>query len=66
MRWWLLEVMLFLRLVTAGLLMRSFVALREGKLGLQPGPYFCGRLPLPVERLRGDQVGRITGHCYND
>jgi putative ABC transport system permease protein len=53
-----LEVMLSLMLlVTAGLLMRSFVALREVKLGLQPDHIFVARLPLPVERYKtADQV----------
>src|SRR6266852_1092545 len=53
-----LEVMLSLMLlVTAGLLMRSFVALRDVKLGLQPDHIFVARLPLPVERYRtADQV----------
>ncbi len=53
-----LEVMLSLMLlVTAGLLMRSFVALRDVKLGLQPDHVFVARLPLPVERYKtADQV----------
>src|SRR6267154_349727 len=53
-----LEVMLSLMLlVTAGLLMRSFVALRDVKLGLQPVHVFVARLPLPVERYKtADQV----------
>jgi putative ABC transport system permease protein len=53
-----LEVMLSLMLlVTAGLLMRSFVALRDVKLGLQPDHIFVARLPLPVERYKtADQV----------
>src|SRR5712692_8791199 len=36
-------------LVAAGLLMRSFVALREVHLGLQPDHIFVARLPLPEE-----------------
>src|SRR6266403_5743150 len=53
-----LEVGLSLTLlVAAGLLMRSFVALRDVKLGLQPDHIFVARLPLPVERYRtADQV----------
>src|SRR6266481_4583011 len=53
-----LEVGLSLTLlVTAGLLMRSFVALRDVKLGLQPDHIFVARLPLPVERYKtADQV----------
>src|SRR5436309_3583802 len=53
-----LEVMLSLMLlVTAGLLMRSFVALRDVKLGLQPDHIFVARLSLPVARYKtADQV----------
>src|SRR6266478_1729712 len=53
-----LEVGLSLTLlVSAGLLMRSFVALRDVKLGLQPDHIFVARLPLPVDRYRtADQV----------
>jgi len=53
-----LEVGLSLTLlVAAGLLMRSFVALRDVKLGLQPDHVFVARLPLPVERYKtADQV----------
>jgi putative ABC transport system permease protein len=53
-----LEVGLSLTLlVAAGLLMRSFVALRDVKLGLQPDHIFVARLPLPVERYKtADQV----------
>ena len=44
-------------LVAAGLLMRSFVALRDVKLGLQPDHVLVARLPLPVERYKtADQV----------
>jgi predicted permease len=44
-------------LVGAGLLMRSFVALREVHLGLQPDHVISARLPLPVERYKtADQV----------
>jgi putative ABC transport system permease protein len=53
-----LEVGLSLTLlVAAGLLMRSFVAIRDVKLGLQPDHVLVARLPLPVERYRtADQV----------
>jgi putative ABC transport system permease protein len=53
-----LEVGLSLTLlVAAGLLMRSFVALREVHLGLQPDHVFVARIPLPPERYKtGDQV----------
>jgi putative ABC transport system permease protein len=53
-----LEVGLSLTLlVSAGLLMRSFVALRDVKLGLQPDHVLVARLPLPVERYKtADQV----------
>ena len=53
-----LEVGLSLTLlVGAGLLMRSFVALRDVKLGLQPDHIFVARLPLPVDRYKtADQV----------
>src|SRR2546430_8368292 len=53
-----LEVGLSLMLlVAAGLLMRSFLALRDVKLGLQPDHIFVARLPLPVERYKtADQV----------
>jgi putative ABC transport system permease protein len=44
-------------LVAAGLLMRSFVALRDVKLGLQPDHVLVARLPLPVDRYKtADQV----------
>src|ERR1700683_3661843 len=44
-------------LVAAGLLMRSFAALREVHLGLQPDHILVVRLPLPVERYKtADQV----------
>src|ERR1700722_9386910 len=39
-------------LVAAGLLMRSFVALRQVHLGLQPDHVLAVRLPLPVERYK--------------
>src|ERR1700734_1253629 len=39
-------------LVAAGLLMRSFVALRQVHLGLQPDHVLTVRLPLPVERYK--------------
>jgi putative ABC transport system permease protein len=53
-----LEVALSLTLlVAAGLLMRSFVALREVHLGFQPDHILVARLPLPVERYKtADQV----------
>lgn len=53
-----LEVGLSLTLlVAAGLLMRSFVALRDVKLGLQPDHIFVARLPLPPDRYKtADQV----------
>jgi putative ABC transport system permease protein len=53
-----LEVALSLTLlVAAGLLMRSFVALRDVKLGLQPDHVLVARLPLPVDRYKtADQV----------
>ena len=48
-----LEVGLSLTLlVAAGLLMRSFVALRDVKLGLQPDHVLVARLPLPVDRYK--------------
>src|SRR5216684_3162740 len=44
-------------LVAAGLLMRSFVALRDVHLGLQPDHIFVARLPLPEERYKtSDQL----------
>jgi putative ABC transport system permease protein len=53
-----MEVALSLTLlVGAGLLMRSFVALRQVKLGMQPDHVLVVRLPLPVERYKtADQV----------
>jgi putative ABC transport system permease protein len=53
-----LEVALSLTLlVAAGLLMRSFVALREVHLGLQPDHILVARLPLPHDRYKtADQV----------
>jgi putative ABC transport system permease protein len=53
-----LEVALSLTLlVAAGLLMRSFVALREVHLGLEPDHILVARLPLPVERYKtADQI----------
>jgi len=48
-----LEVALSLTLlVAAGLLMRSFVALREVHLGLQPDHVWVVRLPLPPDRYK--------------
>ena len=44
-------------LVGAGLLMRSFVALRDVHLGLQPDHVFVARLPLPEDRYKtSDQI----------
>lgn len=55
-----LEVALSLTLlVTAGLLMRSFVALRDVHLGLQPDHILVARLPLPLERYKTAE--QITG-----
>jgi putative ABC transport system permease protein len=53
-----LEVALSLTLmVAAGLLMRSFVALREVHLGFQADHVLSARLPLPVEQYKtADQV----------
>jgi predicted permease len=48
-----LEVALCLALlVGAGLLMRSFMALREVHLGLEPDHVFVARLPLPQDRYK--------------
>jgi putative ABC transport system permease protein len=48
-----LEVALSLTLlVAAGLLMKSFVALREVHLGLQPDHILVARLPLPQDRYK--------------
>jgi putative ABC transport system permease protein len=55
-----LEVGLSLTLlVAAGLLMRSFVALRDVKLGLQPDHILVARLPLPVDRYK--TAAQVTG-----
>jgi predicted permease len=44
-------------LVTAGLLMRSFVAIRDVHLGLQPDHVLVTRIPLPPDRYKtGDQI----------
>jgi predicted permease len=53
-----LEVALSLTLlVSAGLLMRSFMALREVHLGLQPDHILVARLPLPEDRYKtSDQL----------
>jgi predicted permease len=53
-----LEVALSLTLlVGAGLMMRSFVALREVHLGLQPDHILVARLPLPKDRYKtADQI----------
>src|SRR6266513_2020903 len=49
----LMEVALSLTLlVGAGLLMRSFVALRQVHLGLQPDHVLVARLPLPEDRYK--------------
>jgi putative ABC transport system permease protein len=48
-----MEVALSLTLlVAAGLLMRSFVALREVHLGLQPDHLLVARIPLPLDRYK--------------
>ena len=48
-------------LVAAGLLMRSFVALRDVHLGLQPDHIFVVRLPLPADRYKtADQVAGFS------
>jgi putative ABC transport system permease protein len=54
----ILEVAVSLTLlVAAGLLMRSFVALRDVHLGLQPDHIFVVRLPLPEDRYKtSDQL----------
>ena len=55
-----LEVALSLTLlVAAGLLMRSFVALREVHLGLQPDHILVARLPLPHDRYK--TAAQMTG-----
>src|SRR6266704_1646096 len=55
-----LEVGLSLTLlVAAGLLMRSFVALREVHLGLQPDHILVARLPLPTDRYK--TASQVTG-----
>jgi len=55
-----LEVGLSLTLlVAAGLLMRSFVALREVHLGLQPDHILVARLPLPTDRYK--TARQVTG-----
>jgi putative ABC transport system permease protein len=47
----------FTLLVAAGLLMRSFVALRQVPLGMQPDHIFVTRIALPVERYKtADQI----------
>ena len=46
-------------LVGAGLLMRSFVALREVDLGLSPDHVLVARLPLPPERYQ--TVAQLSG-----
>jgi putative ABC transport system permease protein len=53
-----LEVALSLTLMaSAGLLMRSFIALREVHLGLQPDHVLVARLPLPRDRYKtSDQI----------
>jgi putative ABC transport system permease protein len=55
-----LEVGLSLTLlVGAGLLMRSFVALRDVKLGMRPDHVLVARLPLPVDRYK--TAAQVTG-----
>jgi putative ABC transport system permease protein len=55
-----LEVALSLTLlVAAGLLMRSFVALRDVHLGLQPDHILVVRLPLPTDRYKTAE--QVTG-----
>ena len=55
-----LEVGLSLTLlVGAGLLMRSFVALREVHLGLQPDHVLVARIPLPLDRYK--TAAQVTG-----
>ena len=55
-----LEVALSLTLlVTAGLLMRSFIALREVHLGLRPDHVLVARLPLPLDRYKTAE--QVTG-----
>jgi putative ABC transport system permease protein len=55
-----LEVALSLALlVGAGLLMRSFVALREVELGLSPDHVLVARLPLPPDRYKTAE--QLTG-----
>jgi predicted permease len=55
-----LEVALSLTLlVTAGLLMRSFVALRDVHLGLQPDHVLVTRIPLPPDRYKN--AAQIAG-----
>src|SRR5467141_4645085 len=53
-------------LVAAGLLMRSFVALRDVHLGLQPDHIFVARLPLPEDRYKSaDQVAGFFRSLLN-
>ncbi|HEY2121270.1 MAG TPA: ABC transporter permease [Candidatus Acidoferrum sp.] len=55
----ILEVALSLTLlVAAGLLMRSFVALRDVHLGFQADHVLVARLPLPVQRYK--TAGQVT------
>jgi len=55
-----LEVALSLTLlVTAGLLMRSFIALRGVHLGLRPDHVLVARLPLPLDRYKTAE--QVTG-----
>ena len=55
-----LEVALSLTLlVTAGLLMKSFIALREVHLGLRPDHILVARLPLPLDRYKTAE--QVTG-----
>jgi predicted permease len=56
-----MEVALSLTLlVAAGLLMRSFVALRQVHLGLQPDHLLVARIPLPIDRYKtADQLANF-------
>jgi len=61
-----LEVALSLTLlVTAGLLMRSFIALREVHLGLRPDHVLVARLPLPLDRYKtAEQLTGFYRRCF--
>ena len=50
----------------AGLLMRSFLALRDVHLGLQPDHVLVVRLPLPADRYKtSDQLMGFYKPCWN-